>query len=149
MDVSIGTPSLTTIEQDAPTLSNSQTTPEAQSSTISHEVEEVFEDTENDHDLDAAHMMNDPYFGKPILANNSEASSSTDAEFIHVQSNHPLNAHNQKWTQDHPLENIIGDIERPVSTRHQLNEQALFCYYEAFLTAVEPKSWKDAMTQAC
>ncbi|GJS62312.1 retrovirus-related pol polyprotein from transposon TNT 1-94 [Tanacetum coccineum] len=31
----------------------------------------------------------------------------------------------------------------------QLHEQALFCYYDAFLTAVEPNTYKDALTQAC
>ncbi|GJZ87663.1 retrovirus-related pol polyprotein from transposon TNT 1-94 [Tanacetum coccineum] len=50
---------------------------------------------------------------------------------------------------DHPLDNIIGELERPVSTRHQLHEQALFCYYDAFLTSVEPKNYKDTLTQAC
>ncbi|GKF30425.1 retrovirus-related pol polyprotein from transposon TNT 1-94, partial [Tanacetum coccineum] len=25
----------------------------------------------------------------------------------------------------------------------------VFCYYDAFLTAVEPKTYKDALTQAC
>ncbi|GJY18463.1 retrovirus-related pol polyprotein from transposon TNT 1-94 [Tanacetum coccineum] len=54
-----------------------------------------------------------------------------------------------QWTKDHPLENIIGELARPVSTRLQLHEQALFCYYNAFLTAVEPKTYKDALTQAC
>ncbi|GJT19231.1 retrovirus-related pol polyprotein from transposon TNT 1-94 [Tanacetum coccineum] len=49
---------------------------------------------------------------------------------------------------DHPLENIIGVIARPVSTRLQLHEQALLCYYDAFLTAVEPKTYKDALTQS-
>ncbi|GJZ61840.1 retrovirus-related pol polyprotein from transposon TNT 1-94 [Tanacetum coccineum] len=38
---------------------------------------------------------------------------------------------------------------RPVSTRLQLHEQALFCYYDAFLTFVEPKTYKDALTQSC
>ncbi|GKG40958.1 hypothetical protein Tco_0470170, partial [Tanacetum coccineum] len=51
-----------------------------------------------------------------------------------------------KWTKDHPLE---SELARPVSTRLQLLEQALFCYYDAFLTAVEPKTYKDALTQAC
>ncbi|GKA51586.1 RING-H2 finger protein ATL67-like protein, partial [Tanacetum coccineum] len=32
---------------------------------------------------------------------------------------------------------------------HQLHEQALFYYYDAFLTAVEPKTYKDALTQSC
>ncbi|GJY48044.1 retrovirus-related pol polyprotein from transposon TNT 1-94 [Tanacetum coccineum] len=35
-----------------------------------------------------------------------------------------------------------------IFTRLQLHEQALFCYYEAFLTADEPKKYKDALTQA-
>ncbi|GJW92923.1 hypothetical protein Tco_0172595 [Tanacetum coccineum] len=48
-----------------------------------------------------------------------------------------------------PLENIIGSLDRPVSTRLQLYEQALFCYYDAFLTSVEPKNYKEALTQAC
>ncbi|GJX23103.1 retrovirus-related pol polyprotein from transposon TNT 1-94 [Tanacetum coccineum] len=53
------------------------------------------------------------------------------------------------YEKDHPLENIIGELARPISTRLQLHEQALFCYYDAFLTAVEPKTYKDALTQAC
>nr|GEZ76607.1 hypothetical protein [Tanacetum cinerariifolium] len=57
--------------------------------------------------------------------------------------------HNSKWTKDHPLDNIIGQLSRPVSTRLQLYEQALFCYYDAFLTLVEPKMYKDALTQSC
>nr|GEV09831.1 hypothetical protein [Tanacetum cinerariifolium] len=36
-----------------------------------------------------------------------------------------------------------------VSTRLQLHEQALFCYYDAFLTSVEPKTYKEALTQSC
>ncbi|GJR91060.1 retrovirus-related pol polyprotein from transposon TNT 1-94 [Tanacetum coccineum] len=63
--------------------------------------------------------------------------------------NHQISEHNNKWTKDHPLENIIGELARPVSTRLQLHEQALFCYYDAFLTAVEPKTYKDALTQSC
>nr|GFB66806.1 retrovirus-related Pol polyprotein from transposon TNT 1-94 [Tanacetum cinerariifolium] len=37
----------------------------------------------------------------------------------------------------------------PVSTRLQLHEQALFCYYDAFLTSVEPKMYKEALTRSC
>ncbi|GJY09541.1 retrovirus-related pol polyprotein from transposon TNT 1-94 [Tanacetum coccineum] len=40
-----------------------------------------------------------------------------------------------------------GVVERRKSL--QLLEQALFCYYDAFLTAVEPKTYKDALTQSC
>nr|GFB49017.1 putative ribonuclease H-like domain-containing protein [Tanacetum cinerariifolium] len=54
-----------------------------------------------------------------------------------------------KWTKDHPLNNIIGQLSRTVSTRLQLHEQALFCYYDAFLTSVKPKTYKEALTQSC
>ncbi|GKD14242.1 hypothetical protein Tco_1198649, partial [Tanacetum coccineum] len=61
----------------------------------------------------------------------------------------PNSEHVIKWTKDHPLDNIIGELETPVSTRLQLHEEALFCYYDAFLTSVEPKTYKDVLTQSC
>ncbi|GJU50866.1 retrovirus-related pol polyprotein from transposon TNT 1-94, partial [Tanacetum coccineum] len=73
----------------------------------------------------------------------------TDSIHTNVPPDHQISEHNNKWTKDHPLENIIGKLARPVFTRLQLHEQALFCYYDAFLTAVEPKTYKDALTQAC
>ncbi|GJX25054.1 hypothetical protein Tco_0231350 [Tanacetum coccineum] len=79
----------------------------------------------------------------------SDQSSSSDVIHIIVPPDHQVSEHNSKWTKDHPLENIIGALDRPVSTRLQLYEQALFCYYDAFLTSVEPKNYKDALTQAC
>nr|GFD16955.1 retrotransposon protein, putative, Ty1-copia subclass [Tanacetum cinerariifolium] len=50
--------------------------------------------------------------------------------------------------KDHLLNNIIGQLSRPVTTRLQHHEQALFCYYDAFLTSVKPKTYKGALTQA-
>ncbi|GJW74364.1 retrovirus-related pol polyprotein from transposon TNT 1-94 [Tanacetum coccineum] len=69
---STGLPSSTTVDQDAPSPSNSQTAPETQSSVIPNDVEE------DSHDLDVAHMNNDPFFGIPILKNDSQESSSLD-----------------------------------------------------------------------
>nr|GEW60668.1 retrovirus-related Pol polyprotein from transposon TNT 1-94 [Tanacetum cinerariifolium] len=114
---STGLPFSTTVDQDAPSPSKSQTTPETQSSVIPQDVEEDI------HDIEVAHIGNDPLFGIP--------------------------QHNSKWTKDHPLDNIIGQLSRLVSTWLQLYEQALFCYYDAFLTLMEPKTYKDALTQSC
>ncbi|GKF46762.1 hypothetical protein Tco_0136564, partial [Tanacetum coccineum] len=136
-------PSSTTVDQDAPSPSHSQTTPETQSSIISNDVEE------ENHDLDVAHMNNDPFFGIIIPENNSKASSSSDVIPTIVHTAVPNSEHVTKWIKDHPLDNIIGKLKRPISTRLQLHEQALFCYYDAFLTSVEPKNYKDALTQAC
>nr|GEX17523.1 retrovirus-related Pol polyprotein from transposon TNT 1-94 [Tanacetum cinerariifolium] len=103
LTVSTSSPSLTTVGQDAPSPTNSQTTPETQS---------------------------------PMLS-------------IVVHTAAPNSKHVTKWTKDHHLDNIISELEKPVSTRLQLYEQALFCYYDAFLTSVKPKNYKDALTQAC
>ncbi|GJX18541.1 retrovirus-related pol polyprotein from transposon TNT 1-94 [Tanacetum coccineum] len=138
-----GSPFSTTVDQDAPSPSNSQTTPETQPPVIPNDVEE------DNHDIEVAHMGNDPYFGIPIPEIPSDQSSSSDSIHTIVHPDHQISEHNSKWTKDHPLENIIGELDRPVSTRLQLHEQALFCYYDAFLTAVEPKTYKDALTQSC
>ncbi|GJV39468.1 retrovirus-related pol polyprotein from transposon TNT 1-94 [Tanacetum coccineum] len=141
--LSTGSPSSTTVDQDAPSPSNSQTTPETQPPIIPNDAEE------DNHDIEVAYMGNDPYFGVPIPEVPSDQSSSSDSIHTIVQPDHQIYEHNNKWTKDHPVENIIGELARPVSTRLQLHEQALFYYYDAFLTTVEPKTYKDALTQAC
>ncbi|GJZ13593.1 retrovirus-related pol polyprotein from transposon TNT 1-94 [Tanacetum coccineum] len=52
-----------------------------------------------------------------------------------------------RWTKDHPIENVIGDPSRSVSTRKQLKIDAMWCYFDAFLTFVEPTNFKQAMTE--
>nr|GFC07050.1 hypothetical protein [Tanacetum cinerariifolium] len=99
--------------------------------------------------MEVAHMGSDPLFGIPILKVTSEQSTTPASPQAIVQTDHPLPHHNSKWTKDHPLNNIISQLSRPVSTRLQLHEQALFCYYDAFLTSVEPKTYKEALTQSC
>ncbi|GJT22128.1 retrovirus-related pol polyprotein from transposon TNT 1-94 [Tanacetum coccineum] len=112
---STGSPSSTTVDKDVPSPCNSQTTTETQSHVISNNVEE------ENHDLDAAHMNNDPFFGILIPEHDSEASSSSVVIPTIVHTATPNSEHVTKWTKDHPLENII----------------------------VEPKNYKEALTQAC
>ncbi|GKE39943.1 hypothetical protein Tco_1463348 [Tanacetum coccineum] len=98
---STGSPSLTTVDQDAPSPSNSQTTPETQSPIIPNDVEK------DNHDIEVTHLGNDPYFGIPIPEVFSDQSSSTDSIHTIVHPDHQISDHNSKWTKDHPLENII------------------------------------------
>nr|GEY72305.1 putative ribonuclease H-like domain-containing protein [Tanacetum cinerariifolium] len=139
---STGSPSSTMVDQDAPSSSKTHTTTEIQSSAIPQDV------GDDNLDMEVAHMGNDPLFGVPIPEVTSAQSSSTASPQSIVQTNHPMPHHNNKWTKDHPLNNIIGQLSRPVSTRLQLHEQALFCYYDAFLTSVKPKTYKEALTQS-
>ncbi|GJS26253.1 putative reverse transcriptase domain-containing protein, partial [Tanacetum coccineum] len=95
---------------------NHNTTPETQSPAIPNDVEE------DNHDLDVAHMNNDQFFGILILENNSEGSSSSDVIPTVVHTATPNSEHITKWTKDHPLDNIIGELERPASTRLPTHE---------------------------
>ncbi|GKA20577.1 retrovirus-related pol polyprotein from transposon TNT 1-94, partial [Tanacetum coccineum] len=114
---STGSPSSTTVDQDVPSPSNSQTTLENQSPIIPNDVEE------DNHDLDVAHMNNDPFFGIPIPENVSEASSSSDVIPTIMHTATPNSEHVTKWTKDHPLDNIIGELERPIEAmQEELNE---------------------------
>ncbi|GKD82608.1 hypothetical protein Tco_1349447 [Tanacetum coccineum] len=85
----------------------------------------------------------------PLPKTISDKSSSSNVISTTVHSDALISEHLSKWTKDHPLQNIIYDPSRPISTRLQLHEQALFCYYVAFLTSVEPKRYKDALTHSC
>ncbi|GJY39565.1 retrovirus-related pol polyprotein from transposon TNT 1-94 [Tanacetum coccineum] len=51
------------------------------------------------------------------------------------------------WTKDHHIANVIRDPSRSASTRKQLQTNAMWCYFDAFLTFVEPKNFKQAMTE--
>ncbi|GKA46400.1 retrovirus-related pol polyprotein from transposon TNT 1-94 [Tanacetum coccineum] len=97
-DNTIGTPSLTTIDQDAPTASTSPTSIETQSLVISEGVEEQSQPSQ--------------------------------------------------WTKDHPLDNVIGNPSRSVSIRRQLQTDAMWCFFDAFITSVEPKNYKEALLES-
>nr|GEV75706.1 integrase, catalytic region, zinc finger, CCHC-type, peptidase aspartic, catalytic [Tanacetum cinerariifolium] len=79
-------------------------------------------------------------------------------EFLHEDSNSKRSSSNvrpshtpfeliSRWTKDHPIANAIGDPSRSVSTRKQLKTDAMWCYFDAFVTSVEPKNFKQAMTE--
>ncbi|GKB43898.1 retrovirus-related pol polyprotein from transposon TNT 1-94 [Tanacetum coccineum] len=67
--ISTGTPSSTTFDQDAPSTSTSQTTPKTPSHVIPLGVEEA------DHDIEVAHMDNNPFVDFQIPEPSSEESS--------------------------------------------------------------------------
>nr|GEW22392.1 integrase, catalytic region, zinc finger, CCHC-type, peptidase aspartic, catalytic [Tanacetum cinerariifolium] len=122
---STGSPSSTTVDQDVPSPSNSQTTPKTYSPVISNDVEE------ENHDLDVAHMNNDSFFGDeespktPTFGDDPlhEDSTSQGSSSIMKQIHTPFESLS-RWTKDHPISNMISDPSRSVSTRMQLQTNA-------------------------
>ncbi|GJW72514.1 retrovirus-related pol polyprotein from transposon TNT 1-94 [Tanacetum coccineum] len=112
------TPSSTSIDQDATYPSVSQTPQESQSPVIPSGVEEQF------HDIKVAHLDNNPFFSVLIPKLNSKESSSRDVIPTNVHSVNHLNI-SKKWTKEHSLDNVIDNPSQPVSTRHQLQTEAM------------------------
>nr|GEZ00680.1 retrovirus-related Pol polyprotein from transposon TNT 1-94 [Tanacetum cinerariifolium] len=70
--------------------------------------------------------------------------SSTESPYV-SQSLHHLN----KWSKDHPLDNVIGNPSRPVSTQKQLATDSLWCLYNSVLSKIEPKNFKSTIIKDC
>nr|GFB15825.1 hypothetical protein [Tanacetum cinerariifolium] len=87
---SISLPSSTTVEQDAPSTSNSPTPTETQSSVIPQDV------GDDNLDMEVAHMGNDLLFGVPIPEVTSTQSTTPASPQAIVQTNNPMPQHNSK-----------------------------------------------------
>ncbi|GKA83654.1 putative ribonuclease H-like domain-containing protein [Tanacetum coccineum] len=130
--VLVDSPVLTFIDQDAPSISIPSSQEHEQSLIISQGFEESPK-TPTFHD--------DPLNKSPHEDSISQGSSSN------VRQLHTSLEHIGRWTKDHPIANVIGDPSRSVSTRKQLKTDVLWCYFDAFLTSIEPKNFKQAMTE--
>ncbi|GJY85717.1 retrovirus-related pol polyprotein from transposon TNT 1-94 [Tanacetum coccineum] len=115
---STGTPSSTTIDQDAPSPSHSPSSSALQSLSL--------------HQGVAAES--------PLMEDN---------HFAPIDNDHFINVFAMEPSKDHPLDNIIGNPSRPVSTRKQLATDALWCLYNSIWSKVEPKNCKSAINKDC
>nr|GEX03735.1 retrotransposon protein, putative, unclassified [Tanacetum cinerariifolium] len=141
---STGSPSSTTVDQNAPSPSNSQTTPKTQPPTISNDVEE------DNHNLDFAHINNDPFVGvgeSPKTPNFRDDPLTSQGSSSNIRPTYTLFESLGRWTKDHLIANMIGNPSHSVSTKKQLQTDIIWCFFDAFLTTVEPKNFKQAMTR--
>ncbi|GKE98830.1 hypothetical protein Tco_0022181, partial [Tanacetum coccineum] len=119
---SASTPSSTTIDQDAPSPIYSSSSSALQSPSLEQGV--AAESTIMEENPFAP-VDNDPFVNVFAPEPSSEASSSKDvssSESTYVTQTHH---HLGKWSKDHPIENVIGNPSRPVSTKKQLATDAL------------------------
>ncbi|GJR16880.1 retrovirus-related pol polyprotein from transposon TNT 1-94 [Tanacetum coccineum] len=114
----------------------SSSTPSTQEREQSTNISQGFEES-----LKTPLFRNDPLNESPHEESTSQGSSSN------VRQSHTLFEHLAKWTKNHPIANVISDPSRSVSTRKQLQTDAMWCYFDAFLTSVVPKNFKQAMTE--
>ncbi|GKE48088.1 integrase, catalytic region, zinc finger, CCHC-type containing protein [Tanacetum coccineum] len=125
-------PVSTSIDQDAPLTSIPSSQEHEHSSIISQGFEE---------------SPKTPTFHDDPLNESPHEDSTSQGSLSNVRQLHSLLEHLGRWTKDHPITNVIGDPSRSVSIRKQLKTDATWCYFDAFLTSVEPNNFKQAITE--
>ncbi|GJW32215.1 retrovirus-related pol polyprotein from transposon TNT 1-94 [Tanacetum coccineum] len=139
-----GTPASFSIEEDAPLTSIS-------SSSI-HQSPSVHQGVAVDHTLAVnpfAPVDDVPFVNIFAPDLSSEATSSGEVSPADPNQSILPHEHLRKWTNSHPIGNIIGNPSRPVSTRQQLATDALWCFYNSVLSKAEPKNFKSAVIEDC
>ncbi|GJX38820.1 zinc finger, CCHC-type containing protein [Tanacetum coccineum] len=121
-------PVSTSIDQDAPSSSIPSTQDQKHSLIISQDVKE---------------SPKTPLFHDDPLYEFLHEDSTSQGSSSNVRPSHTLFELIGRWTKNQPIENVIGDPSHSVSTRKQLKTDAMWCYFDAFLTSVEPKNFKQ------
>ncbi|GKA30005.1 retrovirus-related pol polyprotein from transposon TNT 1-94 [Tanacetum coccineum] len=75
----------------------------------------------------------------PSTNSTSQGSSSN------VRQTHTSFKHLGRWTKDHPIANVIGNSSRSVSMRKQLQTDAMWYYFDAFLTSVKTDEFSGVL----
>ncbi|GJV72767.1 retrovirus-related pol polyprotein from transposon TNT 1-94 [Tanacetum coccineum] len=125
-------PVSTSIDQDAPSSSIPSTQDQEHSPIISQGVED---------------SPKTPLFHDDPLNEFLHEDSTSQGSSSNVRPSHTPFELIGRWTKDHLIANVISDPSRSVSIRKQLKTDAMWCYFDAFLTSVEPKNFKQAMIE--
>ncbi|GJV38827.1 hypothetical protein Tco_1417267 [Tanacetum coccineum] len=134
-EIAPDSPSMIRVTEDAPTTT-----------TITSPLPSSPPDTNVDELENSITTPGSDSFGNSVTYEfDSEASSSGTINVDTTHLNNPPLEHAQKWTKDHPLENVIGYINRPISTRRQLETDSMWCFFNEFLENVEPNNFKEAV----
>nr|GEZ75673.1 retrovirus-related Pol polyprotein from transposon TNT 1-94 [Tanacetum cinerariifolium] len=78
-----------------------------------------------------------PHFHDDPLHESLHEDSTSQGSSSNVRPIHALFKSLGRWTKDHPMENIVRDPSHSVSTRKQLQTDAIWCYFDAFLASVK------------
>ncbi|GKD32418.1 retrovirus-related pol polyprotein from transposon TNT 1-94 [Tanacetum coccineum] len=133
-----GTSLSTTIAQDAPSTSASSSTSDTHHPVQHQGIAEETTHEEPPINPDVLHPSLNP--GEPGSAQSSSGNVNS-AEPNQV--NQPQD-HLRRWTKDHPLDNIVGNPSRPVSTRKQLASDALWCCFHTELSKEEGIDFEES-----
>nr|GEV85944.1 retrovirus-related Pol polyprotein from transposon TNT 1-94 [Tanacetum cinerariifolium] len=96
-----------------------------------------------------AQVENDEFiniFCTPIQDRGETSSRHVDSLNMHTFYQHHPSEH--RWTKDHPLEQVIGNLSQSVRTRRQLESDGEMCMFALTVSRTEPKNIKEAMADS-
>ncbi|KAI3707412.1 hypothetical protein L6452_25910 [Arctium lappa] len=82
---------------------------------------------------------------KPPLVIQTEDSESGFLDDDHIQNSYTPLPHEHRWSKEHPLHQVIGDLNKPVQTRSAILNQ---CMYDSFLSKIEPTRVFEALADS-
>ncbi|GKC57450.1 retrovirus-related pol polyprotein from transposon TNT 1-94 [Tanacetum coccineum] len=88
------------------------------------------------------------YNAPPTLMFEEAESSSTYQDPSNMHEFYQKHYSSDKWTKNHPIEQVIGDPLKHVMTRNQLHTDAEVYMYALTVSTIEPKNIKEAMLDA-
>nr|GFB16447.1 hypothetical protein [Tanacetum cinerariifolium] len=105
----------------------------------SHDVDEL-----NSNSMVDGNTFVNPFANPSTSAAESSSSQNVDPSNMHTF--YQPYPHEFQWTKDHPLEQVLGEPSRPVLKRNQLRSDGDMCMYALTVSTMEPKNFKEAMT---
>nr|GFD30244.1 Gag-Pol polyprotein [Tanacetum cinerariifolium] len=85
-------------------------------------------------------------FSTPVQDQGETSSRHVDSSNMHTfYQRYPSE---QRWTKDHPLEQVIGNPSQSVRTRRQQESNAEICMFALTVSRTEPKNIKEAMVDS-
>ncbi|GJV81363.1 putative ribonuclease H-like domain-containing protein [Tanacetum coccineum] len=127
---------------DAPQIvssSEEQIDIEPNSPVLNEVVDEFIQDDVADFDRNVFH------YAPPTPEFDVTESSSTYQYPSNMHQFHQQHRSIDRWTKNHPLEQVIGDPSKPVMTRKKLQTDAEVCMYALTVSTIKPKNIKEAM----
>nr|GEW74489.1 Gag-Pol polyprotein [Tanacetum cinerariifolium] len=117
-----------------------QTPPIATSVTSNENINQAEPQAKNDQVADDEFIN---IFSTPVQDQGETSSRHVDSSNMHTfYQRYPSE---QRWTKDHPLEQVIGNPSQSVRTRRQLESDAEMCIFALTVSRTEPKNIKEAM----
>nr|GEX42474.1 putative ribonuclease H-like domain-containing protein [Tanacetum cinerariifolium] len=135
--------SSTVIEEDeAPQIVSSsieQVVTEPNSSVLNENTDELVQEDVTDFDGNVFYNLPQT----PVFE--VAESSSTYQDPSNMNEFHQKHRSSDKWTKNHPIEQVIGDPLKPLMIRKQLKTDTAVCMYALTVSTTEPKNIKEPM----